>query len=152
MSVIIIDYYYSNYCFLHIGQAELFDRFNAIKSCHCRRIATHDESTCCPRMWRPHTAASRHIDLLCCHTVSEGTEGSGMAIASYPWVRLLCRHSIDPTAVTELPVEYSYRAMMAAMVEVSHSWWITSSGVFAHGRGALLSLCCSIDSLVWPDY
>lgn len=35
---------------------------------------THDKSTYSPKMWWPHTAASRRIDLLCWHMVSEGTE------------------------------------------------------------------------------
>lgn len=33
----------------------------------------HDETTGCPKMWWPHTAASRHIDLLCWYTASKGT-------------------------------------------------------------------------------
>lgn len=40
---------------------------------HTSGCDTHDEATYCPKMWWPHTAASRRIDLLCWHTVSEST-------------------------------------------------------------------------------
>lgn len=38
---------------------------------------THDETTGCPKTWWPHTAASRHIDLLC-------------------WYNLLCQSGLLP--------------------------------------------------------
>lgn len=62
---------------------------------------THDETTGCPKMWWPHTAASRHIDLLCWYTASKGT-GSGWAASSH----LLCGlWDIDsPQAVSDSPV------------------------------------------------
>lgn len=62
---------------------------------------THDETTGCPKMWWPHTAASRHIDLLCWYTASKGS-GSGWAASSH----LLCGlWDIDsPQAVSDSPV------------------------------------------------
>lgn len=92
--------------------------------------------------------------LTCCvGTLSmKAQRGQAGLVPHYPWVQLLCRHGIDPPAVTELPVEYSYSAMAVIMADVSHSWCIMCSMVFSWGRGTLLLECCSIDNFIWPDY
>lgn len=50
----------------HIGR-------NWMNYFHKSGCGTHDEATYCPKMWWPHTAASRRIDLLCWRAVSEST-------------------------------------------------------------------------------
>lgn len=61
--------------------------------------------------------------LTCCvGTLSlKAQRGQAGLLPHYPWVQLLRRHGIDPPAVTELPVEYSYGAMTVVTAEVSHS-------------------------------
>lgn len=80
------------------------------------------------------------LDILTCcvGTLSlKAQRGQAGLLPRYPWVQLLCRHGIDPHAVTELPVECSSRAMAAVTAEVSHSQVIACSRVFAQGRGTL---------------
>lgn len=99
---------------------------------------THDEATCRPKMWWPHTAASRRIELL----MSPKTPRSAGVAGSR--ARLLCRRAIDPPAVAGSPV--------VAIVGLSSTCSLTYSGVFAWGHGSLLSHGCSIDGFVRPDY
>lgn len=64
------------------------------------------------------------LDILTCcvGTLSlKAQRGQAGLLPHYPWVQLLRRHGIDPPAVTELPVEYSYGAMTVVTAEVSHS-------------------------------
>lgn len=61
--------------------------------------------------------------LTCCvGTLSiKAQRGQAWFPPHYPWVQLLCWHCIDPPAVTELPVEYSSRAMALVMADASRN-------------------------------
>lgn len=83
------------------------------------------------------------LDVLTCRvgTLSlKAQRGQAWLLPRFSQVQLLCKHGIDPPAVTELPVECSCRAMAVLTAEGSHGWFVICSRVFAPGRSTLLSL------------
>lgn len=77
------------------------------------------------------------VSSCCAGTMSPKMPRSAGVAAS--WARLLGRCGIDPPAVYEPPV--------VAILGLSSTCSVTYSGVFASGRGSLLSHGCSIDGV-----
>lgn len=121
-----------------------FDYLDILAEIGC---GTHDETTGCPKMWWPHTVASRHIDLLCWYTASKGT-GSGRAASSH----LLCGlWDIDsPQAVSDSPV---VRCSPAVPCAHGMTYPITNSSYTAASWHEGMARAVAIDGpFAWTDY